>query len=139
MGGADETPDEGRVSGHDAQRIDRWLWYARFLKSRTLAAALAASGKLRVNGERISRPSRLVRPGDVLTFPLGPHIRTVRLLAPGTRRGPAAEARTLYEDLAPPPPLPVADASNATAPREPGAGRPTKKERRDTDAFRRHD
>lgn len=140
MGGADETPDDGRESGHAAQRIDRWLWYARFLKSRTLAAALAASGKLRVNGERISRPSRLVRPGDVLTFPLGPHIRTVRLLAPGARRGPAAEARTLYEDLAPPPPLSVAaDASDATAPRGRGAGRPTKKERRDTDAFRRHD
>src|SRR5690606_24981176 len=99
---------KGRMSGSvepgSGQRIDRWLWLARFLKSRTLAAALVASGKMRVNGERVVKASRLVRPGDVLTFPLGPHIRVIEVVASGTRRGPADEARGLYADLAPPAP-----------------------------------
>ncbi|HEX7776394.1 MAG TPA: RNA-binding S4 domain-containing protein, partial [Parvibaculum sp.] len=83
------------------QRIDRWLWFTRLLKSRTLAAMLASSGKLRVNGERLSKASKLVKPGDVLTFPLGEHIRIVKVLDAGTRRGPASEARLLYEDMSP--------------------------------------
>ncbi|HMM15859.1 MAG TPA: RNA-binding S4 domain-containing protein [Parvibaculum sp.] len=116
------------------QRIDRWLWFARFLKSRTLAAALVASGKMRVNGERVVKASRLVRPGDVLTFPLGPHIRVIEVVSSGTRRGPAAEARGLYADLAPPAPLAATETS--TAAREPGSGRPTKKDRRRTDALK---
>jgi ribosome-associated heat shock protein Hsp15 len=119
----------------DEQRIDRWLWFTRLLKSRTLAATLATSGKLRVNGERLSKASRLVRPGDVLTFPLGSHIRIVKVLDAGTRRGPASEARRLYEDLSPPP-LRAAEGPSPAAPREPGAGRPTKRERRQTDAFK---
>lgn len=110
------------------QRIDRWLWYTRLLKSRTLAAALAASGKIRVNGERISKASRLLHPGDVLTFPLGPHIRVIRVVAAGTRRGPASEARTLYEDLSPPASAPATD--------EAGGRRPTKKDRRRIDALK---
>jgi ribosome-associated heat shock protein Hsp15 len=116
------------------QRIDRWLWFTRLLKSRTLAAALVASGKLRLNGERIEKPSRNVKPGDVLTFPLGHHVRVVRVLAPGARRGPAPEAQTLYEDLAPPEPRQAAAPDQAAA-RDAGSGRPTKKERRQTDAF----
>jgi ribosome-associated heat shock protein Hsp15 len=116
------------------QRIDRWLWFTRLLKSRTLAAALVASGKLRLNGERIEKPSRNVKPGDVLTFPLGHHVRVIRVLAPGTRRGPAPEAQTLYEDLAPPEPRQAAAPDQAAA-RDAGSGRPTKKERRQTDAF----
>lgn len=117
------------------QRIDRWLWYARLLKSRTLATTLAASGKIRVNGERVSKASRLLRPGDVLTFPLGPHVRVVKVAAAGTRRGPASEARTLYKDMSPPTPRMAGD-SPATATRTAGGGRPTKKERRRTDALR---
>ncbi|MGB5950462.1 MAG: RNA-binding S4 domain-containing protein [Parvibaculum sp.] len=124
----------GSVEPVSGQRIDRWLWFARFLKSRTLAAALVASGKMRVNGERVVKASRLVRPGDVLTFPLGPHIRVIEVVASGTRRGPAAEARGLYADLAPP--APPAATETSIAAREPGSGRPTKKDRRRTDALK---
>lgn len=119
----------------DEQRIDRWLWFTRLLKSRTLAATLATSGKLRINGERLSKASKLVGPGDVLIFPLGNHIRIVKVLDTGARRGPASEARLLYEDLSPPP-LRATGGPSPAAPREPGAGRPTKKERRQTDAFK---
>ena len=128
----------GDPLGPGGQRIDRWLWYTRLLKSRTLAASLAASGKMRVNGERIAKASRLVRPGDVLTFPLGPHIRVIKVLAPGSRRGPAPEAALLYEDLAQPAPRIAGKKNTAPEPelREPGTGRPTKKDRRATDALK---
>ncbi len=124
-------------AGQPGQRIDRWLWYARFLKSRSLAAALVQTGRLRINGQRISKASRAIRPGDVLTFPLGPHIRVVRVLDSGTRRGPAPEAALLYEDLDPPQ-QPVAKADREAAPevRDPGSGRPTKKEGRQTAAWK---
>ncbi|MDO9127163.1 MAG: RNA-binding S4 domain-containing protein [Parvibaculum sp.] len=124
-------------AGQPGQRIDRWLWYARFLKSRSLAAALVQTGRLRINGQRISKASRTIRPGDVLTFPLGPHIRVVKVLEPGTRRGPAPEAALLYEDLDPPQ-QPVAKAAREAAPevRAPGSGRPTKKEGRQTVAWK---
>lgn len=116
------------------QRVDRWLWFARLLKSRTLAATLVTSGKLRLNGERMTKASRSVKPGDVLTFPLGHHVRVVKVVAPGSRRGPAPEARALYEDLAPPEAR-SSPAADQPAPREAGSGRPTKRERRQTDAF----
>ena len=86
----------------DALRLDKWLWHARFAKTRVLAARLCESGRVRLGGELVSKPHRLVRVGDVLTFPAGGHIRTVRVAALGMRRGPAAEAQRLYEDLAPP-------------------------------------
>lgn len=120
--------------GDAVQRLDRWLWFARFLKSRTLAAMLVESGRIRLNGERVSKAARSVKPGDVLTFPLGDHVRVIRILAPGERRGPASEARLLYEDLAPPE-ITGAPVSAAPARREHGSGRPTKKERRQTDAY----
>lgn len=123
----------------DRIRLDKWLWQARFFKSRRLAGEAAASGGVRVNGTRIAKPAHAVRPGDVLTFPQGRAIRVVRVLDPGTRRGPAPEARALYEDLAPLAPKP-ARAVQVPAPawRAPGAGRPTKRERRDIEALRRH-
>jgi ribosome-associated heat shock protein Hsp15 len=85
------------------QRLDKWLWAARFFKSRTGAAALCAEGKIRMSGRVISKAHVTVRVGDVLTFPLGRHIRVVKVLALAARRGPAAEARGLYEDLNPVP------------------------------------
>jgi ribosome-associated heat shock protein Hsp15 len=124
----------GSDSGSEGQRIDRWLWHARFLKSRTLAQGLVQSAKLRVNGERVSRASRLVRPGDVLTFPLGAYIRVVKVLALAERRGPAPEARLLYDDMDPPSPAPKEVDPHAARPA--GSGRPTKKERRETSALK---
>ncbi|WP_128513817.1 RNA-binding S4 domain-containing protein [Tabrizicola thermarum] len=82
-------------------RLDKWLWQARFFKSRTIAAEVIAAGHVRVNGTRVSRPGRDVGEGDTLTFPQGARIRVVRILALGQRRGPATEARALYLDLDP--------------------------------------
>lgn len=119
-------------------RIDKWLWHARFFKSRSLANAMVAAGRLRVNSQPISKPHHQVRPGDVLTFPQARRIRVIEVAAIGTRRGPASEAQTLYTDLAPPEPRKKRDAVIEAKPaeRERGAGRPTKKERRETDRLR---
>ncbi|WP_347310609.1 RNA-binding S4 domain-containing protein [Defluviimonas sp. SAOS-178_SWC] len=87
----------------DRIRIDKWLWQARFFKTRGLAAEVVSSGHLRLNGDRIAKPGRAVGPGDVLTFRQAARVRVVRILACGTRRGPATEAQTLYADLDPPP------------------------------------
>lgn len=80
-------------------RLDKWLWQARFFKSRGLAAEVIEAGHVRVNGTRISRPGRDIGEGDTLTFPQGNRIRVVRILALGLRRGPATEAQALYLDL----------------------------------------
>ena len=82
-------------------RLDKWLWHARFAKTRSLAAKLCESG-IRIDGTLVVKPGATVRPGQVLTFALGRHVRVVELVAIGLRRGPAEEARTLYRDLAPP-------------------------------------
>lgn len=129
------------MSEVETQRLDKWLWCARFFKSRGLANKLLGAGKLRLSGKSVTKAHQLVRSGDVLTFPQGPHIRVVKVLFLAERRGPAPEAQLLYEDLAPieagtaedaprPPPAPV------PARREAGTGRPTKRERRLTDQFR---
>ena len=78
-------------------RIDIWLWHARFCKTRAVAQALAAKGHIRVNGIRVEKASAAVRPGDVLTLPAGRDIVVVKVLGFGDRRGPATEARALYE------------------------------------------
>jgi ribosome-associated heat shock protein Hsp15 len=93
------APDPGQ-SAEATLRLDKWLWHARFFKSRSLAAAYCAEGRLRLNRRHIGRASAAVRVGDVLTFPLGDAIRVVRVLALGKRRGPPAEARTLYAEIA---------------------------------------
>lgn len=112
-------------------RLDKWLWYARFCKSRTLAAKLCASGRIHLDGAIVQKPHHQVRAGNVLTFPLGPHVRVIKILALGNRRGPAPEARLLYEDLQPPDPSVAKEPS--VAPRARGSGRPTKAERRAID------
>lgn len=81
-------------------RADKWLWYARLVKSRALGQALCLSGRLRVNGTAVTRSATPLRPGDVLVFASAATVRIVRVRALGTRRGPAAEARLLYDDLA---------------------------------------
>lgn len=90
------------MSGEERLRLDKWLWYARFCKSRNVAAALCEEGRVRCNGSVVTKAHAGVRPGDVLTFALGRHIRVIRVMALGQRRGPAAEAQALYQDLAPP-------------------------------------
>jgi ribosome-associated heat shock protein Hsp15 len=82
-------------------RLDKWLWQARFCKSRSLAAALIEAGSVRVNGTRVTRPGRDIATGDTLTFPQGNRIRVIRITALGLRRGPAPEAQSLYLDLDP--------------------------------------
>jgi ribosome-associated heat shock protein Hsp15 len=109
------------------------LWHARFARTRSLAAKLVSAARFRINGNPTEKAHHAVRPGDVLTFPLGPHIRVIKVVALGTRRGPAPEARLLYEDLDPPQPKPPAPAESTVAAREDGAGRPTKRERRAID------
>lgn len=110
------------------QRLDKWLWHARFFKSRTLAAKQCEIGRVRVNRVPVKKPSATVRPGDLLTFPQGNTIRVVKVLALGDRRGPASEAQTLYEDQTPPP---QPNEIRPPAPARPrGEGRPTKRDRR---------
>jgi ribosome-associated heat shock protein Hsp15 len=89
---------EGQDTGR-WQRIDKWLWHGRFVKTRSLASRLVADGKIRVNRERVVKPSHMVQAGDVITAALAGRVRVVKVLVLAERRGPPAEARTLYEDL----------------------------------------
>ena len=91
------------TGAREAIRLDKWLWHARFFRSRSAAARAVASTPFRIDGRPTDKPHALVSAGMVLTFALGERIRVVRILAPGTRRGPAPEARLLYEDLGDPP------------------------------------
>ncbi|WP_420407960.1 RNA-binding S4 domain-containing protein [Hoeflea sp.] len=118
------------------QRIDKWLFFARVLKSRTLAAKFVAGGNVRVNRDKVDQPSFAVKPGDVLTISLERRILVLRIVGCGQRRGPAPEARELYEDLTPPPATADKTAAAKPAEREPGSGRPTKRDRRKIDRFR---
>ncbi|ESY79642.1 MULTISPECIES: RNA-binding S4 domain-containing protein [Mesorhizobium] len=120
------------------QRIDKWLFFSRAVKSRSLAAKLVVAGRVRINRDKAAQASDLVKPGDVLTITLDRRIFVWKVLGAGARRGPSEEARTLYQDMSPPP-APKGDAPPDAIPamREAGSGRPTKKERRQTD--RLHD
>ncbi len=122
-------------------RIDKWLWHARFFKSRTLAARLCASGKLRLNDDVVRKGHATLKQNDILSFPKDDDIRVIKVLFLSTRRGPASEAIGLYEDLEPPQPTAKKRLAKKTAvaAREPGAGRPTKAERRAIDKLRDHD
>ena len=91
------------MGDNGGQRIDKWLFFARVAKSRSLAQKIVASGAVRVNREKIANVARLVRPGDVLTLSLHGRVRVLKVVDGGSGRGPASEAATLFEDLAPPP------------------------------------
>jgi ribosome-associated heat shock protein Hsp15 len=122
----------------EKQRLDKWLFFSRAVKSRTLAQKLIETGAIRVNSERTDRSDHKVGAGDVLTMTVHTRLLVWRILDPGRRRGPAPEAALLYEDLSPPP-VPREEAPPIHAGREAGSGRPTKKERRDTDRLRDDD
>ena len=123
-------------TGNAPVRMDKWLWYARFFKTRSLATKLISSGKLRINGEVTSKPHRQAQIGQVLTFAQGPYIRVIRIDEIGKCRGPAAEAATLYTDLGPPPARKTNEEvrlhNSRFENRLIGSGRPTKKDRRET-------
>ena len=86
---------------HDSLRVDKYLWFARFFKTRSLATKRANGGRIRINGNKIKKSSDTVSIGDILTFAQGNEIRVIRVLNLGTRRGPAQEAQNLYEDITP--------------------------------------
>jgi ribosome-associated heat shock protein Hsp15 len=116
----------------DRQRIDKWLWHARVVRTRSAAAALVAAGHVRLNGQRIDAPSRAVRAGDVVTIALDRAVRVLKVVSFAERRGSADAAGALWEDLSPAPARSDQDPA-PPARREPGAGRPTKRERRAID------
>ena len=120
-------------------RLDKWLWYARFFKTRALASKAISNGRFRLNGDLMSKPHRQANCGQVLTFSQGTRIRVVRIKAIGLRRGPAKEAALLFDDL-----TPIAPAAEnkklsplpAFENRQAGDGRPTKRHRRETDRLK---
>lgn len=114
-------------------RVDKWLWHARFFKTRSLAAKQVSAGHLRLNGTKITKTAQSVTSGDVLTFPQGRQIRVVEVVAIGERRGPAPEAQALYLDK-----TPKQDILPAN-PRFEGKGRPDKKSCRALDLSRQQD
>lgn len=120
------------AAGPASQRIDKWLWCARIFKTRTLATKVVTAGGIRLtragDTTRVEKASTMVRPGDVLSFLLGEHLKVLEVKACGLRRAPASEAHLLYTDQSPPPPLKTAD--DAALGRDKGAGRPTKKDGR---------
>ena len=126
----------------ETQRIDKWLWCARFFKTRALATKAVTDGGIRVTRNeqtrRVSKPGYTVQPEDTLSFTRGARIFIVRIAACASRRGPATEAQKLYEDLSPPPPPRKKKDEAPAVPfeREKGTGRPTKKDRRALDALR---
>lgn len=136
------STESGITPGPDSaaatQRLDKWLWFARVIRTRTQAAGLVTDGHVRLNRERIAKPSQLVRRGDVVTVTTGSRVRVLEVVAPGERRGSAPEAQALYRDLTPPrEPGPTTAASMPT--RDAGAGRPTKRDRRAFDRLQPDD
>ena len=117
-------------------RVDKWLWYARFFKTRTLAAQQVTSGHLRVNSQPVRKAGYQIKVGDILTFPKEQDIRIIEIVALGDKRRGAPEAVLLYNDLDPPQPKRKSDKEPVDGLRDQGAGRPTKKERRETDRLK---
>ncbi len=88
-----------KVKSSETIRIDKWLWFARFFKNRTVSARIISQGKVRLNGKHISKPSTTLKKGDALTFSQGDILRLVKVLELGKRRGPFKEALSLYHEI----------------------------------------
>ncbi len=131
--------DDGASAAGAGRRVDQWLWFARVVKSRTQAADLVLAGKVRLNREHVEKPSITVKIGDVLTVTAHERVRVLKVASAGVRRGPPAEAATLFEDLTPVPVPPTAEEKVAAGQgaREAGSGRPTKRDRRTLERFQR--
>jgi len=124
--------DDPLFSG-SRQRIDKWLFFARMTKSRSVAQSVIQSGHVRINGEPVKQPSYPVKPGDRIDLALERRNVVLVVKLPGARRGPFEEAKLLYDDLTPPAAETKRLSALEQAVRTPGAGRPTKKERRAID------
>lgn len=96
---SERSDDDALPAEHERQRIDRWLWHARVVRTRGAAAALAGAGYIRVNGARVDAPGRMVRAGDVVTVALDRGVRVLKVTGFAPRRGPAGTGAALYEDL----------------------------------------
>jgi ribosome-associated heat shock protein Hsp15 len=104
----------GPVEDRDWQRLDKWLWCARFMRQRADCAGLVAEGRLRINRQPTDKPHARLRIGDVITLPLRDEVRVIEVLALAARRGPAAAAQALYRDVPP--------AASAALQRDPCGG-----------------
>jgi ribosome-associated heat shock protein Hsp15 len=113
----------------DRQRIDKWLWHARVVRTRSQAAALTVAGHVRINGLRADAPSRAVRTGDVVTVALDRGVRVLKVMGFAQRRGSAVDARALCEMIEPARPAEQPPPPSSGL-RPAGAGRPTKRDRR---------
>ena len=129
--------------GADAQnallRLDKWLWHARFFKTRRAATKAISGGRFRLDGMIMNKPHRQALCGQVLTFIQGDQVRVVEIMALGSRRGPASEASLLYEDLKPPHDAPLKTRTVKEPEfevRSKGSGRPTKLQRRAIDRLK---
>lgn len=126
-------------AGVKMQRLDQWLWHARFFKTRTLAAKFVNDGNVRLTRnqetQRIQKPSFAICAGDTLTFSRHDNLKIIEIMSVAARRGPATEAQSLYADRSPPVP-PKEERQAAPFDREKGMGRPTKKDRRALDALK---
>lgn len=129
------TDGDAQNGEPQCQRLDKWLWFARVAKTRTLASNFVSAGKVRVNKIKIEKPGSVVKVGDVITIAAHSRIRVLRVLAAGNPRGPATEAALLFEDISPPAP----SRAHAGTPFAHSGGRPSKKERRDFESLRRRD
>jgi len=141
----------------ESQRLDKWLWFARVARTRTLAAGLVTNGRVRVNRVRTTKPAQVVKIDDVITVSVARGVRVLRILGAGSRRGPASEAAGLFDEIVPL----QSNVKQAQAPSsgshdhtqtsgdtgagqggpvvEAGSGRPTKKDRRTLDRLRTRD
>jgi ribosome-associated heat shock protein Hsp15 len=128
----DTSASEASPAPAGSQRLDKWLWFARVVRTRTLAAGLVTDGRVRVNRERSLKPSQPVRPGDVVTVTVGARVRILEVRSPGARRGDATAAQLLFRDLTPAPEPKASPSSRPAAQgaRAAGSGRPTKRDRR---------
>ncbi len=135
-----------------SQRLDKWLWFARLAKTRTQAASLVSDGRIRVNRERVDKPGVSVKAGDVVTATVHRTVRVLKVIGFIERRGPAAEAVLIFEELTPAADRTKAHAHGSSgalpngptdvtragphAERSPGSGRPTKRDRREIDRLK---
>ena len=122
-----------------SQRIDKWLWHARFFKTRSIAQKQVTTGKVRVDREKISSPSRKVLPGNILTITMSRDIKIIEIVGIAEKRGPYIQAKLLYNDLSPPKPeKSKVEQTMESMSRIESEGRPTKHQRKQILAMKRN-